>query len=79
MRSDCGFADQRDTDTNRANEQRLPSSYSVEKEDNKDKVEEGTDNIIDASDEQGAVAFDPEVVVHNGRVVANDIDTREFG
>ena len=75
LRSDNGFADERDGNADCTEEQRLSAADTVEQEDNEEEVEDRADDVVDAGYEEIAVADDAEVVVENGGVVADDVDT----
>lgn len=75
LRPDNGFADECDRDADCAEEQRFSAADAVEQEDDEEEVEDGADDVVDAGYQEIAVADDAEVVVEDGGVVADDVDT----
>jgi hypothetical protein len=75
LRSDDCFTDEGNGDANGTDEKRLLAADAIEEEDDEKEVEDGPNNVVDAGDEEIAVADYAEVFVENSRVVADNVDT----
>lgn len=75
MRSQRSFADQGNANADCAKNQWLPATNPIEEKDNEEEVKYRADDIVDAGHKKISVTIDPKVVVQNGRVVADDIDS----
>jgi uncharacterized protein YqkB len=75
LRSDDCFTDEGNGDANGTDEKRLLAAYAIEEEDDEKEVEDGSDNVVDAGDEEITVANYTEVFVQDSRVVADNVDT----
>lgn len=75
MGPQSSLADQRDTNSNRAKYQWLLPANLVEEEYDEEEVEDGADNVVDAGNQQVPIAGDAEILVQNGRIVADDVDS----
>ena len=75
MRVDSSFADKCDGNTDCAPKKGSTPANAVEEERNEDKVGEWADTIVDTGNEEVSTTRNAKIVVHNGLVVANDVDS----
>ena len=78
MGSDDRLADEGNGDTNGAEEERLLAANAIEEKDDEEEVKHGTDDVVDASNEEVAIADNTEVLVENGGVVTDNVDTERM-
>ena len=75
MRVDSSFADKCDGNTDCAPKKGSTPANAVEEERNEDKVSEWADTIVDTGNEEVSTTCNAEIIVHNGLVVTNDVDS----
>lgn len=75
LRPNGSLANKRNRNTNSPEQKRLLSPNSINQEKNEDQIRDGSNAIVDSRDEEVPVSCDTEVLVHDGLVVADHVDT----
>jgi hypothetical protein len=70
---ESSFREQSKCDGECSNQERLLTAHTIEDEEDEDEVGDWSHAIVDSRDQNSAVAFDSQCVVHGGLVVSDDV------